>query len=245
MKLHINFLIIFAFLLNFNIKAQNELNLTRHSANIGLGIATPLLNLKSTNSNDSFSGFAKRGFSFGMLYRLAFNNGLALYAQYSHAQMPIDVNALNKSALEDINSNGTTLENMKTEGYKINAISFGLSYVFLKNKKFQIMPKLGIGFGQCQNRFVDATYKNGIFTGRWTFMSDKKTSGNLNFGIDFSYKIAEKLSLFLVRDTYIHAPEFDYDDNFQFATIFNDRKQYKRVYPMLHRSSLIGLRINL
>ena len=129
MKKYFTIIIVFAFIKSIN--AQNE-NLFSKALSISIGASNPQGDLSKTNINDSSSGYAKRGAALALNFEYSFPKGIGFYAQYYTTSMALDNAKLASDAEKDLGFGWKNSE-IKTSGYKISALNFGLIGNFFKS----------------------------------------------------------------------------------------------------------------
>lgn len=237
------FILIAAFSFIGITKAQNE-NLFSKSLSITIGVSNPQGDLSKTNINDSTSGYAKSGAALALNFEYSFPKGIGFYAQYHTTSMPIDNDKLAKDGENNL-GNGWQNTEIKTSGYTINALNFGIMYTINKNHKFQIIPRLGFGFSNCTNRKLDASFKNGIFTARYNFEDDKASAMNINWGLDLSYRVSKKIIVLAKFVTQAQAPQFDVKRQVFINNILIQNDTKKETVGLLFNGLLFGVKYRI
>lgn len=241
MKKYFTIIIVFAFIKSIN--AQNE-NLFSKALSISIGASNPQGDLSKTNINDSSSGYAKRGAALALNFEYSFPKGIGFYAQYYTTSMALDNAKLASDAEKDLGF-GWKNSVIKTSGYKISALNFGLMYTINKNHKFQIIPRLGFGFSNCTNRKIDATFKNSANTTRYNFEDGKASAVNINWGFDLSYRVSKKIIILAKFVNQVQVPQFDVKRQAYLNGFLIKEEKKKETVGQLFSGFLFGIKYRI
>jgi hypothetical protein len=175
MKKNIYFLLVVFSLVN-SINAQT-------TKMLGVTVGTTSALGKFGDTEDSTTGYARGGLCYAIDYDFITAKNWGGFIGITNQSFGFDADKYTESDDPDFPRTSYAWTR-----YNLKSLNFGASYIFNKNNKISIMPKIGTGFSILRNMDVDAEY---IYLGN-TFdvnqFSEASLFTNINLGLDMNFR---------------------------------------------------------
>ncbi len=163
-----------------------------HMLGITIGTTNPIGNF--SKDDDSTSGYAKSGLCYTLNYDYTSPKNWGGFFTFANQSFAFDA-----QEYTNINDPDYQRYNYAWNNYNIKSINTGYSYIFNKNGKISIIPKIGTGLNIIKSRVVEADYL--VFGSNMNFKETIQSQllFNINFGVDLTFRksIESQLSYYV------------------------------------------------